>query len=157
MWYVSPYKWLIEGVVGQGRPYSRNGKPFVLTSIIAVGKNQITCSELEYVKLEPPSGSTCLQYLEGFISKAGGYVLNEDATSGCQYCSFRTTDEFLSTSFTIAYSHHWRNLGIVIAFTVINVCGCSALPFIVVDTSPFVDRSSVCFDVPLPDSHLEPP
>jgi hypothetical protein len=28
-------------------------KPFVLTSIIAIGKNQLTCSNLEYVKLGP--------------------------------------------------------------------------------------------------------
>lgn len=89
--------------------------------IVAIGKKQITCSPLEYVTLNPPSGSTCNQYLQSFISTAGGYIANPDATSACQYCSFRTTDEFLATSFSIFYSHHWRNTGIFIAFTGINV------------------------------------
>ena len=47
--------------------------------------------------------------------------MNPDATSSCQFCAFRTTDQFLALSFNIRYSHHWRNAGIFLGFTVLNV------------------------------------
>ena len=56
-----------------------------------------------------------------FISFAGGYITNPDATAECLYCPFRTTDEFMFSSFNILYSHDWRNLGIVLGVTVFNV------------------------------------
>ena len=57
------------------------------------------------------------------MSRAGGYLTNPDATSACQFCSFRNTDEFLDLSFNIKYSNRWRDIGIFIAFIVFNVCG----------------------------------
>lgn len=83
----------------------------------------IECSPVEYVTIPPPSGQTCAQYLDNYISFAGGYITNPDATSACQYCSFSSTDAFLETSFNIFYSHHWRDLGIFVAFVIFNVSG----------------------------------
>ncbi|KAH8118882.1 ABC-2 type transporter-domain-containing protein [Phellopilus nigrolimitatus] len=104
MYRLSPYTYLIEGILGQ-----------------AIGRQQISCSSTEFVTVDPPSGQTCSAFMDPFISTGGGYVDNPDATSACKYCSARTTDEFLSTSFNIFYSHHWRNLGIVFGFAVFNV------------------------------------
>lgn len=90
---------------------------------LGLGGQQITCSEVEYSTINPPGGQTCSQYLDPYISRAGGYLTNPDSTSACQFCSFRTTDEFLDLSFNIKYSNRWRDVGIFIAFIVFNVRG----------------------------------
>ena len=66
--------------------------------------------------MNPPSGQTCSQFLDPFIARAGGYLTNPTASTGCEYCQFRTTDQFLSTSFNIEYGHHWRNFGFLWVF-----------------------------------------
>ena len=88
----------------------------------AVGRSEITCASTELVQLEPPSGLTCSQYMDTFISTAGGYIANPNATSECLYCSARTSDAFLLSSFNISYDHHWRDFGILAGVTVFNVC-----------------------------------
>ncbi|OBZ76087.1 Brefeldin A resistance protein [Grifola frondosa] len=104
MYRLSPFTYLIEALLGQ-----------------AIGKHPITCAPVELVTIQPPSGQTCTQYMGPFISRAGGYLTNPDATAGCQYCSFSTTDAFLGTSFNIFYSNHWRDLGIFVAFIIFNI------------------------------------
>ena len=107
MYRVTPFTYLIEGVVGQ-----------------AVGRSEINCASTEFVTIQPPSGQTCTQYLQTYISEAGGYLANPNATSDCSYCSSRTTDEFLYRNFNILYDHHWRDLGIFIAYCLFNVSSC---------------------------------
>ncbi|KAF7984655.1 hypothetical protein HWV62_12906 [Athelia sp. TMB] len=104
MYHLSPYTYLIEGLLGQ-----------------AIGHESITCSSTEFVTLTPPSGQTCGSYMADYISAAGGYLVNSDATSDCQFCSIATTDAFLAESFNIFYSNHWRDFGIMFAFTVFNI------------------------------------
>ncbi len=104
MYRLSPYTYLIEAVLGQ-----------------ALGHQPIQCSPVEFVTIEPPSGQSCATYMGPYISTAGGYMTNPDATSGCQYCSFSTTDAFLNGSFNIYYDNHWRDMGIFAAFVVFNV------------------------------------
>ncbi|KAI0827349.1 pleiotropic drug resistance ABC transporter [Trametes gibbosa] len=113
MYRLSPYTYLIEALLGQ-----------------ALGKQPIECSTVELVTIQPPSGQTCSQYMDNYISFAGGYITNPDATSGCQYCTFASTDAFLGTSFNIFYSHHWRNLGIFVAFIFFNVFAIYSLTYI---------------------------
>ena len=85
-----------------------------------MGHQEINCSSVEIVKLNPPSGQTCGDYLQKYISNNGGYLLDPSATSACEFCSTRTTDEFLGSNFNIFYDHHWRNLALLCAFTVFN-------------------------------------
>jgi ATP-binding cassette subfamily G (WHITE) protein 2 (SNQ2) len=87
----------------------------------AIGNSEITCSAVEYVTLNPPSGQTCGSYLQPFISTVGGYLQNSDATTACQFCSTRTTDEFLGTRFNITYASRWWHLGVFAAYIVFNV------------------------------------
>ena len=56
-----------------------------------------------------------------YILIAGGYLTNPNATSGCAFCPFRTTDEFMQLNFNISYGHHWRDLGVVLGVCVFNV------------------------------------
>ncbi|KAF8069190.1 pleiotropic drug resistance ABC transporter [Lyophyllum atratum] len=104
MYHVSPYTYLIEGLLGQ-----------------ALGLKPITCSPVELVTLIPPSGQTCQSYLQTYIQNFGGYVTNPSSTSSCDFCAFATTDQFLGLSFNIFYSHHWRNFGILIGYIIFNI------------------------------------
>jgi len=88
---------------------------------IAIGRQQINCSPIEFSTLNPPSGMTCEEYMNPYIASAGGYLTNPTASTACQFCSVRTTDEFMKNAFNIFYDHHWRNLGIFIAFIFFNV------------------------------------
>lgn len=59
--------------------------------------------------------------MDEFISFAGGYLANSNATSTCLFCPYRTTDQYMSTGFNIEYSHHWRDFGIMLGFIGFNV------------------------------------
>ncbi|KAI5121205.1 hypothetical protein M0805_006006 [Coniferiporia weirii] len=113
MYRLSPFTYLIEGLLGQ-----------------AIGHQEINCATQELVKVSPLSGQTCSQFLSAYMSTAGGYVQNPDATSDCLFCSSRTTDQFLEASFNIFYSHHWRNLGILCAFILFNIAATYALTYL---------------------------
>ena len=88
----------------------------------ALGHQTIRCSDVELVQLNPPSGMSCAQYLNPFISTAGGYLINPDATTACSFCSMSTADQFLASGFNIFYDHAWRNFGLMFAYIVFNVC-----------------------------------
>jgi ATP-binding cassette subfamily G (WHITE) protein 2 (SNQ2) len=97
------------------------------------------CTDTEFAVVAPPAGQTCAQYLGDFVSAAGGYVNNGDATADCQFCQYRTGDEvscpptkkgailtcrqYLRTV-GYAYSHRARNVGIIIAYILFNVSAC---------------------------------
>ncbi|PPQ86500.1 hypothetical protein CVT25_008244 [Psilocybe cyanescens] len=104
MYRLSPYTYLIEGLLGQ-----------------ALGRQEINCSPVEFVKVNPPSGQTCEAFMTRYISAAGGYLANPEATSACEFCSMRTTDQFLGAAFNIFYENHWRDFGIFIAFSLFNI------------------------------------
>ena len=94
---------------------------FILTALSALGHSEITCSPIEYVTVRPPLAQTCQQYLSKFISTTGGYVTNPSATDNCQFCSYRTADEFLESNSNIFWSHRWRNLGFMWIYVGFNV------------------------------------
>ncbi|KAH9474468.1 Brefeldin A resistance protein [Psilocybe cubensis] len=104
MYHVSPYTYLIEAILGQ-----------------AVGGQLINCSEKEFLTLQPPSGQTCGQFMAQYLSNRGGYLTNSDASSGCQFCPSRTTDEWMGPTFNIYYRHHWRDFGIFCAYIIFNL------------------------------------
>jgi len=104
MYHLSPYTYFIEGLLGQ-----------------ALGKKPIVCSAIELVTLEPPSGRTCQDYLQTYIDNSGGYLTNPTAITGCEFCAFASTDQFLGSSFNIFYSHHWRDFGITVGYIIFNI------------------------------------
>jgi len=59
--------------------------------------------------------------MQAFISRTGGYLADSNATSNCQYCPSRTTDEFLEKNFNMFYSHHWRDAWFMFAYIAFNV------------------------------------
>lgn len=87
----------------------------------AVGRQLISCAAKEFNTVEPPTGSSCINYMEPFINNFGGYIDNPDDFTACRYCAARTADEFLGSSFNIFYSHRWRNVGIILGISAFNV------------------------------------
>ena len=104
MYRLSPYTYLIEALLGQ-----------------AIGKQDINCSPVEFVTIIPPAGQSCGVFLGPYMGAAGGYVVDENATDSCSFCSTRTTDEFMGNNFNIFYDNHWRDFGLVMAYVVFNV------------------------------------
>jgi ATP-binding cassette subfamily G (WHITE) protein 2 (SNQ2) len=121
MYRVSPYTYLIEGVIGQGEAYPFLPALICINAALAVGRSEITCAAIEYVTVSPPSGQTCQQYLSQYINRSGGYVTNPNAVENCQFCNFRTTDQFLQFNSNIYFSHHWRNFGFMWIYIGFNV------------------------------------
>lgn len=103
MYRVSPFTYLINGMLAAG-----------------IANTEATCSDIEYATFNPRSGETCLEYMQAYIDARGGYVLNENATSQCQFCTVRYTNVYL-TLLSSEYSTRWRNFGIMWAFIVFNV------------------------------------
>jgi ATP-binding cassette subfamily G (WHITE) protein 2 (SNQ2) len=66
-----------------------------------------------------PPGQTCSSYAGAFASASPGYLLNPDATAGCQYCPYSVGDDYLAT-IHIKASDKWRNFGIFLAFCISN-------------------------------------
>lgn len=103
MYYVSPFTWLVEGM---------------LTT--AISGTNVVCASTEYLTFNPPSGETCATYMSNYIALAGGYLEVPSATTNCQFCVINDTDTFLA-AFGMYYSHAWRNFGILICYCVFNV------------------------------------
>ncbi|KAG9313752.1 P-loop containing nucleoside triphosphate hydrolase protein [Chiua virens] len=74
MYHISPLTYTIDGLLGQ-----------------SIGHQLITCAPNELVSINPPSGMMCSAYMNPYISFAGGYLTNPNATIDCHFCPFRTT------------------------------------------------------------------
>jgi ABC-type multidrug transport system permease subunit len=79
----------------------------------------VRCDTSETAIFDAPPGQTCSSYASSFLSSAPGYLLNPDATQGCQYCPYSVGDDYLST-LNLKASDKWRNFGIFLAFCVSN-------------------------------------
>jgi ATP-binding cassette subfamily G (WHITE) protein 2 (SNQ2) len=112
-YHVSPFTYLIQGLVGQ-----------------TLGRQRIECAPKEYAIAQPSSGQSCSAFFAQFIQQSGGYLSNPDAMSDCSFCSARTTDELFGPSFNIYWSQHWRDLGIMCAYILFNFTAAYLLTYI---------------------------
>lgn len=87
-----------------------------------LANNVVTCSSIELSVFNSPSGQTCGEYLQRYISQAGGRILNPNATQRCEFCPVADTNTYLA-SLSTSYAHRWRNFGIMWAFIIFNICG----------------------------------
>lgn len=105
MYRVSPFTYLVSSVLSTG-----------------LSGSEAVCSDIELLKLNPPDGQTCVEYLGGYAKAAGANLLNKNATSGCEICSITTSDQFLD-QLSIHFSDHWRNVGLLFVYVVFNIFG----------------------------------
>jgi ABC-type multidrug transport system permease subunit len=103
MYRVSPFTYWVAGIVAT----QLHGRP-------------VECSEDETSIFNPPSGTTCGQYLEPILSQAPGQLQNPNDTESCRYCSLKNADQYLAGS-RISYDERWRNFGIMWAYIFFNI------------------------------------
>ncbi|KAF9064956.1 putative ABC multidrug transporter [Rhodocollybia butyracea] len=104
MYRISPFTYLVSAMLSVGLA---NAPAF--------------CSDVEISVFNPPSGQTCGQYMETYISLAGGSLSNPDATSQCQFCSLTETNTFLEQVNSF-YGDRWRNFGLMWVYIGFNIC-----------------------------------
>ncbi|CAI5758794.1 unnamed protein product [Candida verbasci] len=103
--------------------YRCNPFTYLIQAIMATGlaNTNVHCSKYELLSIQPPSGTSCEDYLGQYIKTAGGYFEN-GVNGSCQFCQMSGTNAFLD-SVNAVYSERWRNWGIFIAFIAINIVG----------------------------------
>lgn len=102
LYWADPFTWLARGLIGN-----------ILHDI------PVTCNSRELVTFQPPDSQTCGQYAGEWAKSAFGYMVDANATADCQYCQFKSGDEYLTTV-NIEYGTRWRDLGIFIVYLVSN-------------------------------------
>lgn len=68
---------------------------------------KVQCAPEETAVFNAPPGQTCQEYAGPFAEQAGGYLLNGDATSACQYCPYSSGNQYLET-LNISADEKWR-------------------------------------------------
>lgn len=91
----------------------------VTTGIAGV---DVTCAANEIVTFNSPVNTICGDYMENYLSNAGGRLLNAKAVGQCQYCPIAKTDDLLAT-FGMFYADRWRNFSISLVYSVLNIAG----------------------------------
>lgn len=91
-------------------------------SATALYGRAIHCSDRELSIFDPPVGQTCGQYLEVFLKTAAGKLYNPASSEQCQYCAFRSADQYLAAR-EISWDDRWRNFGIFWAYISFNILG----------------------------------
>lgn len=113
MYRVSPFTYLVGGMLAT-----------------SVANTDVICAANEYLLMQPPAGSTCGQYLSEYAMASGGYILDYNATSDCQFCPISSTDQYLDSLF-ITLGNAWRDFGIMWVFVIVNIFGALAIYWLV--------------------------
>ncbi|KAG9494905.1 hypothetical protein J7337_013134 [Fusarium musae] len=113
MYRVSPLTYLIGAMISNG-----------------VGKQEVTCSEIEFLQFQTPANLTCGEYVGQFVRAVGGALSNPESNQTCLYCPIASTDTYLGT-LSIRYSERWRNFGLLWAFIVFDVIAALAAYWII--------------------------
>ncbi|KAK2624440.1 hypothetical protein QTJ16_006390 [Diplocarpon rosae] len=103
MYRVSPFSYLVAGMIGTG-----------------LANVDVTCSDIEYLFVEPANNLTCGEYFASYIDSSGGYLTNPEATTRCQFCSVADTNTLLH-GLGIDYSTRWRDFGLLWVYIFFNV------------------------------------
>ncbi|PSN60936.1 putative multidrug resistance ABC transporter [Corynespora cassiicola Philippines] len=113
MYRVSPFTYLVSGMLSTG-----------------VANTNVVCASREFLRFSPTGNSTCGEYMEPYIQVAGGYLLDPEATSDCQFCSIGDTNVFLA-GVSANYEDAWRNFGILWVYVIFNIFGALLLYWLV--------------------------
>lgn len=106
---VSPLTYLIGGMATAG-----------------LANAPITCTSLELLVVNAPSGQSCGEYLGPYLREVGGRLLNPDAAERCELCPLTETNDVLALLGTY-YGERWRDVGFMLAYVVFNVGGAFVL------------------------------
>ncbi|KAK0638318.1 ZEB2-regulated ABC transporter 1 [Lasiodiplodia hormozganensis] len=109
LYRVNPFTYLVSGILSTG-----------------IARADVSCAANEYVSFAPPANQTCGQYMESYIARNGGYLLDPAATDACRFCRLAGTDAYLQ-NVDAPYGETWRNFGLMWVYVGVNVVGAMAL------------------------------
>ncbi|CDK26871.1 unnamed protein product [Kuraishia capsulata CBS 1993] len=112
MYRCSPFTYWISGVLSTG-----------------LANAKVTCSSKEILSFPTFNSTACGEYMAPYMAVAGGYLVDPESTTTCEYCSLAKTNVYLD-SINAPYSESWRNLGIFIAYIVINATATCAIYYL---------------------------
>lgn len=103
--------------------YRVNPLTYLVSSFMSttLGQASAYCAENEFQIFAPANG-TCLEYMQQYMSVAGGYLRDGQATDQCQYCRIDSTDQFLA-GINANWDTRWRDFGLLWVYVVFNVAG----------------------------------
>ena len=115
MYRVSPFSYMVSGMLST-----------------AVANTEVICASNELLNFQPPSGQTCAEYMDPYISDLGGYLVEStrNSTEQCTFCSISDTNVFLK-SVGAFYDDRWRNFGLLWVYVFFNMAGALALYWLV--------------------------
>ncbi|CAI4213418.1 unnamed protein product [Parascedosporium putredinis] len=113
MYYLSPFTYLVSGMLST-----------------AVANTDVVCADNEILHFAPFNNMSCIEYLGPFMKEAGGYLIDENSTTECQFCAISDTNVFLKAT-KVDYADRWRNFGIVWAYIIFNVVGALVMYWLV--------------------------
>ncbi|KAG0158600.1 hypothetical protein PDIDSM_66760 [Penicillium digitatum] len=116
MYRVSPFTYLVSAMLSTGTSGAK-----------------VECESVELLHFEPTAGKTCFEYMNTYMNglvvngtqvaaPAGGYLVDNNATSNCAFCTIADTDTYLASVLSY-YKDAWRNFGIMWAFIIFNIFG----------------------------------
>lgn len=109
MYRVSPFTYLVQGMLAS-----------------SIANTQVECASNEYLNFEPVANQTCGEYMQEYISAAGGYLTNPSATSNCNFCTIGDSNVYLAGVNT-SYDTRWRNFGLMWVYIFVNIGGALGL------------------------------
>ncbi|KAJ5485581.1 ABC multidrug transporter atrF [Penicillium diatomitis] len=101
IYWLNPFNYLMGGLL-----------------VFNVWDTDIHCKDGEFAVFNPPSGSTCANYLNDFMKTIGSRMnlVNPEATENCRVCQFSHGSDYLYTLNLKEYYYGWRDIGIVALF-----------------------------------------
>jgi ABC-type multidrug transport system permease subunit len=107
MYRANPFTYLVDGLLSS-----------------SLANAPVTCASNEYLQFESPANMTCGEYMQAYMSVAGGYVRNPNASWSsngelCEFCPMSSTNAFLS-SINVSFANRWRNFGLLWVFVAFN-------------------------------------
>lgn len=102
--------------------YRLSPMTYYVQAVLATGlaNTNIVCAPDEILTFQPDNSQACGTYMKDFIDTSGGYLLNPNSRTNCEFCSLNSSNTYLASINTF-YSQRWSNFGIFVAFIGINI------------------------------------
>ncbi|PSN72884.1 putative ATP-binding cassette transporter [Corynespora cassiicola Philippines] len=103
MYWLSPLTYMVRGMISVG-----------------VVNKLVECSDIELFRITAPNGTGCGNYLDAYVSSAGGTIINPQSEDLCEFCPLQNTNTLLA-QFKIEYSQRWSNTGNLCIYILFNI------------------------------------
>ena len=91
----------------------------------ALKDTAVVCADNEVLSFNAPGGQTCGEYLQPYISSAGGYLV-DSASGTCQFCPLSETNTFLR-QLRFYPERGWQDVGVIMVYIVFNFVAATCL------------------------------